>query len=111
MNTPEHFPECDWRQTTMKSSTNKNNDCPHNFPKPENKTENQNNFSKTEYSAFFTMPANGNSNDHDVEVAYNNGNDARNDPAVLSASDDPFAPREGKTLLWTNINMTLVRTN
>jgi hypothetical protein len=23
--------------------------------------------------------------------------------------DDPFAPREGKTLLWTDVNMTLVR--
>lgn len=27
----------------------------------------------------------------------------------LSVSDDPFAPREGKTLLWKNVNMTLVR--
>lgn len=26
---------------------------------------------------------------------------------LLSVSDDPFAPREGKTLLWTNVNMTL----
>ena len=24
-------------------------------------------------------------------------------------SDDPFAPREGKTLLWRNVNMVLVR--
>lgn len=29
--------------------------------------------------------------------------------SVLAASDDPFAPREGKTLLWRNVNMTLVR--
>jgi len=28
--------------------------------------------------------------------------------AMLAVSDDPFAPREGKTLLWKNVNMTLV---
>ena len=27
---------------------------------------------------------------------------------VLTSSDDPFAPREGKTLIWRNVNMTLV---
>jgi hypothetical protein len=27
---------------------------------------------------------------------------------VLSASEDPFAKRDGKTLIWQNINMTLV---
>lgn len=27
---------------------------------------------------------------------------------VLDSRDDPFAPREGKTLTWRNINMTLV---
>ena len=26
----------------------------------------------------------------------------------LSKSDDPFTPREGKTLIWKDINMTLV---
>jgi hypothetical protein len=26
----------------------------------------------------------------------------------MAASDDPFAIREGKTLLWTNVNMVLV---
>jgi hypothetical protein len=26
----------------------------------------------------------------------------------LASSDDPFAVREGKTLLWTNVNMLLV---
>lgn len=26
----------------------------------------------------------------------------------MSISDDPFAPREGKALLWKNVNMTLV---
>lgn len=29
--------------------------------------------------------------------------------SMLAVSDDPFAPREGKTLLWRNVNMTLVR--
>ena len=28
--------------------------------------------------------------------------------STLAVSDDPFAPREGKTLLWKNVNMTLV---
>ena len=27
----------------------------------------------------------------------------------LAVSDDPFAPREGKTLLWSDVNMVLVR--
>jgi hypothetical protein len=27
---------------------------------------------------------------------------------TLASSDDPFAVREGKTLLWTNVNMLLV---
>jgi hypothetical protein len=31
--------------------------------------------------------------------------------SVLDTGDDPFAPREGKTLLWRNVNMILVRTN
>lgn len=55
------------------------------------------------------MSSKANPNMNDVEVAYGSGNDTNN-PTVLSASDDPFAPREGKTLLWSNINMTLVRT-
>ena len=29
--------------------------------------------------------------------------------SVLDSHDDPFAPREGKTLAWKNVNMTLVR--
>jgi hypothetical protein len=29
--------------------------------------------------------------------------------SMLAVSDDPFAAREGKTLLWRNVNMTLVR--
>jgi hypothetical protein len=29
--------------------------------------------------------------------------------SMLDESDDPFAFREGKTLMWRNINMTLVR--
>ena len=32
--------------------------------------------------------------------------DARN-KSKLSAHDDPFAPREGKTLVWRDVNMTL----
>jgi hypothetical protein len=31
------------------------------------------------------------------------------DVVALSLHDDPFAPREGKTLTWKNVNMTLVR--
>lgn len=37
------------------------------------------------------------------QSAYN-----RRKSSVLAVSDDPFAPREGKTLLWRNVNMTLV---
>jgi hypothetical protein len=29
--------------------------------------------------------------------------------SALSGQDDPFAPREGKTLVWTDVSMTLVR--
>jgi hypothetical protein len=29
-------------------------------------------------------------------------------PKKKKSSDDPFALREGKTLLWRNVNMTLV---
>jgi hypothetical protein len=29
--------------------------------------------------------------------------------SLLAVSDDPFAAREGKTLLWRDVNMTLVR--
>ena len=28
--------------------------------------------------------------------------------SVLDRHTDPFAPREGKTLVWRNVNMTLV---
>jgi hypothetical protein len=31
--------------------------------------------------------------------------------SILDRHDDPFAPREGKTLIWKDINMTLVRVN
>ena len=30
--------------------------------------------------------------------------------SMLDASADPFAPRQGKTLTWCNVNMILVRT-
>jgi hypothetical protein len=29
--------------------------------------------------------------------------------SMLNRHDDPFAPREGKTLIWKDVNMTLVR--
>ena len=29
--------------------------------------------------------------------------------SMLEGHTDPFAPREGKTLVWKNVNMTLVR--
>lgn len=29
-------------------------------------------------------------------------------PGGLDPHTDPFAPREGKALVWTNVNMTLV---
>jgi hypothetical protein len=34
---------------------------------------------------------------------------SRKKSSMLADSDDPFAFREGKTLMWRNINMTLVR--
>lgn len=47
----------------------------------------------------------------DVEV----GNDTKKRPtygskqsSTLDTHDDPFAAREGKTLVWKNVNMTLV---
>ena len=43
---------------------------------------------------------NSGSTDEDIEVGL--------DSIVLDAREDPFAPRDGKTLLWRNINMTLV---
>ena len=33
----------------------------------------------------------------------------RKDSICLSVGDDPFAPREGKTLVWSKVNMILVR--
>lgn len=30
--------------------------------------------------------------------------------SILNTHTDPFAPREGKALVWRNVNMTLVRT-
>jgi hypothetical protein len=29
--------------------------------------------------------------------------------SALDRHDDPFEPREGKTLIWKDVNMTLVR--
>ena len=47
----------------------------------------------------------------DVEVGLDKGVESsvgRKKSVVLSPSEDPFAPRDGKALLWRNINMTLV---
>jgi len=41
---------------------------------------------------------------HDLEEQHDNETFI----STLAISDDPFAPREGKTLLWKNVNMTLV---
>ena len=35
--------------------------------------------------------------------------DVKRKQSNLSAHDDPFAPRDGKTLVWKDVNMTLVR--
>jgi hypothetical protein len=34
--------------------------------------------------------------------------DLNHQTSVLDNRDDPFAPREGKTLIWKDVNMTLV---
>jgi hypothetical protein len=34
--------------------------------------------------------------------------DLNHQSSVLDRRDDPFAPREGKTLIWKDVNMTLV---
>jgi hypothetical protein len=43
--------------------------------------------------------------DHDVEADRKLD---RENSSQLEAHDDPFTPREGKTLVWKNVNMTLV---
>jgi hypothetical protein len=37
-----------------------------------------------------------------------NGRISKKGSSMSTGSDDPFAPREGKTLVWRNVNMTLV---
>jgi hypothetical protein len=49
--------------------------------------------------------------DIEVGIAMNPERMGRKSSVILSVSDDPFAPRDGKTLLWRNVNMTLVRQN
>ncbi len=44
-------------------------------------------------------------NDHDVEAGRKLD---RENSSQLEAHEDPFTPREGKTLVWKNVNMTLV---
>eukprot|EP00522_Entomoneis_paludosa_P006385 CAMPEP_0172451976 /NCGR_PEP_ID=MMETSP1065-20121228/9768_1 /TAXON_ID=265537 /ORGANISM="Amphiprora paludosa, Strain CCMP125" /LENGTH=650 /DNA_ID=CAMNT_0013203947 /DNA_START=259 /DNA_END=2211 /DNA_ORIENTATION=+ len=59
------------------------------------------------------VPATTNNNasdvvDVDVETAKDEGMMSVNkQESVLSTKDDPFAPREGKTLVWKDVNMTL----
>jgi hypothetical protein len=43
--------------------------------------------------------------DHDVEAGRKLD---RENSSQLEAHEDPFTPREGKTLVWKNVNMTLV---
>jgi hypothetical protein len=45
---------------------------------------------------------------NDIEGQHNQKTLMSKKSSMLAVSDDPFAPREGKTLLWKNINMTLV---
>ena len=45
----------------------------------------------------------------DLEGQHNKKTLMSKKSSMLAVSDDPFAPREGKTLLWKNVNMTLVR--
>lgn len=45
----------------------------------------------------------------DVEAQKDAKNLDRGKSGVLDSHTDPFAPREGKTLVWKNVNMTLVR--
>jgi hypothetical protein len=44
----------------------------------------------------------------DLEGQHNKKTLVSKKSSMLAVSDDPFAPREGKTLLWKNVNMTLV---
>jgi hypothetical protein len=45
----------------------------------------------------------------DIEVGIIETPQKVSSDSVLEAGDDPFANRDGKTLLWRNVNMTLVR--
>ena len=45
---------------------------------------------------------------HDLEGQHDSKTLMSKKSSILAVSDDPFAPREGKTLLWKNVNMTLV---
>jgi hypothetical protein len=55
-------------------------------------------------------------NKHDDDVEHGMDDDkpklstkASSATVDANSSDDPFADREGKTLLWRGVNMTLVR--
>jgi hypothetical protein len=51
------------------------------------------------------MPSSNKDNSTDVESVTSN---LAKQVSTLNKKDDPFAPRDGKTLLWRNIHMTLV---
>lgn len=46
--------------------------------------------------------------DLEIERAENRGTSGISKGSPLNRQDDPFAPREGKTLVWTDVSMTLV---
>jgi hypothetical protein len=47
----------------------------------------------------------------DPEIANHGHGTLDRGESVLDRHDDPFAPRQGKTLVWKDVNMTLVSVN
>lgn len=47
-------------------------------------------------------------NDVEIGAGTDSGKNFSRNESTLDSHDDPFAPREGKTLTWRNVNMTLV---
>jgi hypothetical protein len=47
--------------------------------------------------------------DDDIDEESATDDNTENKSIVLSKHEDPFAQRDGKTLIWQNVNMTLVR--
>jgi ABC-type multidrug transport system ATPase subunit len=48
-----------------------------------------------------------NENDVEIGAGTDSGKNFSRNESTLDSHDDPFAPREGKTLTWRNVNMTL----